>query len=283
MMDAPRESEEPEQLLCPILRVMMRDPVFVAGSGNTYERDAIERFWHQSRQPGTGGWGAPRRDPLTNAEIANCALFTNWDKRREIQAWLASNPQQIPEGWTSRDDVTPPPTNATRDGNNNANSGGGDARGWGLGFGARARARGAFGDDDDPADGPRHLATSAVLGVAVVAALGAIFVAATHPAPRAFHPAGDGSRPVDRAGDFIPGGARFMGSAARAAAASASASPSRSRAAAAAGESAGAARFGERLYRTMTPVRPPAGSRVAARKGAGGGAVFSYRSVPPTS
>jgi len=27
-----------------VLRVMLRDPVFVAGSGNTYERAAIERY-----------------------------------------------------------------------------------------------------------------------------------------------------------------------------------------------------------------------------------------------
>eukprot|EP00740_Mantoniella_antarctica_P013292 CAMPEP_0181381912 /NCGR_PEP_ID=MMETSP1106-20121128/20409_1 /TAXON_ID=81844 /ORGANISM="Mantoniella antarctica, Strain SL-175" /LENGTH=168 /DNA_ID=CAMNT_0023501197 /DNA_START=35 /DNA_END=538 /DNA_ORIENTATION=+ len=37
--------DEPDELLCPVLRVMLRDPVFVAGSGNTYERAAIERFW----------------------------------------------------------------------------------------------------------------------------------------------------------------------------------------------------------------------------------------------
>ena len=43
------EVEEPEELLCPITKVMMRDPVFVAGSGNTYEREAIETFWQHSR------------------------------------------------------------------------------------------------------------------------------------------------------------------------------------------------------------------------------------------
>lgn len=43
------EVEEPEELLCPITKVMMRDPVFVAGSGNTYEREAIETYWQHSR------------------------------------------------------------------------------------------------------------------------------------------------------------------------------------------------------------------------------------------
>ena len=54
--DAPTRhpgDDEPEELLCPITKAMMRDPVFVAGSGNTYEREAIETFWR-----GRG----PRRD-----------------------------------------------------------------------------------------------------------------------------------------------------------------------------------------------------------------------------
>ena len=45
--DAPTRhpgDDEPEELLCPITKAMMRDPVFVAGSGNTYEREAIETF-----------------------------------------------------------------------------------------------------------------------------------------------------------------------------------------------------------------------------------------------
>ena len=90
--DATSESEEPEALLCPVHRVMMRDPVFVAGSGNTYERCAIEAYWKQPRPP-----GALRRDPYTNTELTNHALFTNWDKRREVQGWLGKHPGTTPE------------------------------------------------------------------------------------------------------------------------------------------------------------------------------------------
>jgi len=93
----PAAADEPEELTCPITRAMFRDPVFVAGSGNTYERAAIETFW---RAPG------PRRDPLTNAEFRrrdDARVFTNWDKRREVSAWLAKHPDRVPEGWPSRD------------------------------------------------------------------------------------------------------------------------------------------------------------------------------------
>ena len=82
----------------------MRDPVFVAGSGNTYEREAIETFWR-----GRG----PRRDPLTNQELANAAMYTNWDKRREVAAWLSRHPNRIPEGWPDRD--VPPPADERGD------------------------------------------------------------------------------------------------------------------------------------------------------------------------
>jgi hypothetical protein len=41
---------EPVHLLCPITRVMYRDPVFVAESGNTYEREAIEGFLHNLKR-----------------------------------------------------------------------------------------------------------------------------------------------------------------------------------------------------------------------------------------
>mmetsp|Transcript_3719 Transcript_3719/g.12774 ORF Transcript_3719/g.12774 Transcript_3719/m.12774 type:complete len:401 (-) Transcript_3719:106-1308(-) len=107
---------------------MMRDPVFLAGSGNTYERDAIERFWR-----GSGGSRGRKRDPLTNARVANASLFTNWDKRREVQAWLSRNEGKVPEGWASRDDVPPAKEttdDARRRSKNGGGGGGGGARRW---------------------------------------------------------------------------------------------------------------------------------------------------------
>ena len=98
LSNSSRHAEEPEDLTCPITKLMFRDPVFVAGSGNTYERDAIETFWRSRRD---------RRDPLTNAHVKNASLFTNWTKRREVDAWLSRHPDQTPEGWPRRS--VPPP------------------------------------------------------------------------------------------------------------------------------------------------------------------------------
>jgi hypothetical protein len=89
--------EEPLALCCPITHLLMRDPAFVPESGTTYERSAILSFWCSC--------DGPRRDPLNNVEISTDVLYTNWDKRREVAAWLAENPTYLPQGWRSRDDV----------------------------------------------------------------------------------------------------------------------------------------------------------------------------------
>eukprot|EP01045_Picozoa_sp_COSAG04_P044881 COSAG04_NODE_15452_length_531_cov_1.312500_1_plen_127_part_10 len=79
----PEPKPEPESLCCPISRCLFRDPVFVPGSGNTYERASIERFW------ATGKARSRRRDPLTNTKLAagESALFTNWHVRREVASF----------------------------------------------------------------------------------------------------------------------------------------------------------------------------------------------------
>lgn len=88
--------EEPQRLCCPITHVLYRDPIFVPDSGNTFERGALEQFWSQSGR---------RVDPLTNAPLTTDTVYTNWDKRREVAAWLAEHPTYTPQGWQSRDDV----------------------------------------------------------------------------------------------------------------------------------------------------------------------------------
>lgn len=93
--------------------MLLRDPVFVPESGTTYERSAIVAFWQSS----VGN----RRDPVSNAEIASEVLYTNWDKRREVAAWLADHPTYVPQGWRSRDDI--PPANAHLEATNEAHRG----------------------------------------------------------------------------------------------------------------------------------------------------------------
>ncbi|CAE7460142.1 trc [Symbiodinium natans] len=53
-------------------------------SGNTYERAAIEAYWDQQEN---------LCDPLTNVLLQNATLIPNWDKRREVQSFLAAHPE----------------------------------------------------------------------------------------------------------------------------------------------------------------------------------------------
>ena len=103
----PEPKPEPESLCCPISRCLFRDPVFVPGSGNTYERASIERFW------ATGKARSRRRDPLTNTKLAagESALFTNWHVRREVASFLERQPSSwVPTGWPDRRPPSPKPT-----------------------------------------------------------------------------------------------------------------------------------------------------------------------------
>ena len=56
----------------------------MAMSGNTYERAAIVAYWDQQETVS---------DPLTNVALQNATLIPNWDKRREVQSFLAKHPE----------------------------------------------------------------------------------------------------------------------------------------------------------------------------------------------
>lgn len=72
---------EPEELLCPVTRVLLRDPV-VTSAGNTYERAALRAGWaHRAR-------GTPRRDPLTNEALSSRDVYPNWLVRNMVRAAL---------------------------------------------------------------------------------------------------------------------------------------------------------------------------------------------------
>eukprot|EP00929_Paragymnodinium_shiwhaense_P108837 TRINITY_DN75181_c0_g1_i1.p1 TRINITY_DN75181_c0_g1~~TRINITY_DN75181_c0_g1_i1.p1 ORF type:complete len:372 (+),score=55.54 TRINITY_DN75181_c0_g1_i1:73-1188(+) len=96
--EASASVDEPERLLCPITHIMYKDPVVVAGSGNTYEREAVLAHWHSR---------GSAQDPLSNVSVKSHMLITNWDKRREVSSFLAAHTGHVPEGWTDR--VVPPP------------------------------------------------------------------------------------------------------------------------------------------------------------------------------
>ena len=87
--------EEPDHLLCPITRVMFRDPVVLVESGNTYEREAIKRHLRISKI-----------DPRSNVRIGSKQLAINRGVRDAVWAWLEENPNVTPFGWDTRDMLT---------------------------------------------------------------------------------------------------------------------------------------------------------------------------------
>lgn len=65
----------PVENICPITLEVMRDPV-VAADGNSYERDAIHKFFQTSR-----------RSSLTNKNLNNTTLIPNYALGKLIADW----------------------------------------------------------------------------------------------------------------------------------------------------------------------------------------------------
>jgi len=95
---------EPEVLLCPITRVMFRDPVMVFDSGHTYERSAILSHFRRN--------GA--KDPLTRRALSSTKVMTSWAMRNVVQDWLDKHPDVTPDGWDSRELLEPSKDDGTR-------------------------------------------------------------------------------------------------------------------------------------------------------------------------
>lgn len=96
----PEKVTEPDQLRCPITHALFRDPVFVPGSGNTYDRESLCKYWETLPQP---------RDPLTNIQLSDRVVHTNWGVRREVQRFLDAHPGYVPQGWPDRLMIPPAP------------------------------------------------------------------------------------------------------------------------------------------------------------------------------
>jgi len=90
-----RARDEPVDLTCPLTFSLFRDPVVLA-SGHTYERSAIEEFWSQR----------PLANPLGGAPLANAVMLINFMARSQVDAWLDAHPDDVPQGWSSREDAT---------------------------------------------------------------------------------------------------------------------------------------------------------------------------------
>ena len=66
---------EPEELLCPITRIMLRDPVMVVESGHTYERSAVLSHFERN--------GA--KDPFTRRALSSMMVTTNRTVRQMVR------------------------------------------------------------------------------------------------------------------------------------------------------------------------------------------------------
>ena len=88
------ENDEPEHLICPISRIMFRDPVVVVESGHTYERENILAHFDRNGP----------KEPLTGKLLEQDKLvMTNWALRNAVQDWLDEHPDVTPDGWDNRE------------------------------------------------------------------------------------------------------------------------------------------------------------------------------------
>lgn len=79
----------PLDLCCPITHGLMCDPVMTT-HGQTYERDAIETYWH----------GGSLHDPLSNLPVFDTTLTPNFAIRSVIQRFTETSPDLVPDDWT---------------------------------------------------------------------------------------------------------------------------------------------------------------------------------------
>ena len=73
--------DAPKELCCPVTHEIFTDPV-VAADGRTYEKAVMEQI---IKAPGTP------RSPITNEELPNTVLITNWSMKSQCDRWREDN------------------------------------------------------------------------------------------------------------------------------------------------------------------------------------------------
>ena len=79
--------EVPPDMICPITREIMHDPV-IALDGHSYEREAIEGWFSASLCQGSGHF----KSPLTNERLAAHTVTPNHTLRKVIEHFISENP-----------------------------------------------------------------------------------------------------------------------------------------------------------------------------------------------
>lgn len=75
-----RDSDIPDELICPITRELMKDPVKL-NDDHTYERSAIEHWLFSGRHT----------SPLTNLPVSNPILIPDFLAKRKIRSYKEEN------------------------------------------------------------------------------------------------------------------------------------------------------------------------------------------------
>ena len=82
--DAPNDleydQEPPESLCCPISSELMKNPVIVVESGQTYDRESIMTWLAKHKT-----------DPLTNKEITNMQFAINCVIKEQVEEWITKH------------------------------------------------------------------------------------------------------------------------------------------------------------------------------------------------
>ena len=86
------DDEPPEDLACPILFTLLRDPVLCEADGRVYEREGLVQFWRH--RPLAGFHGGPA--------LPSARMRPSLETRERVARWLAARPDVLPEGWDGR-------------------------------------------------------------------------------------------------------------------------------------------------------------------------------------
>ena len=75
-------SGPPEELCCPISEELFQDPVLLVETGQTYDRESIEQWFHKGH----------RTCPLTGKDLQSIQIVPNYAVRGLVQAWREEHP-----------------------------------------------------------------------------------------------------------------------------------------------------------------------------------------------
>merc|ERR1711964_222827 len=77
--EAAEKGELPAEMMCSILMNVMRDPVIIVETGNTYERKSLQQYWNTREQ----NYGS-KKCPITNKTLTSTLLTNNTAIRNMI-------------------------------------------------------------------------------------------------------------------------------------------------------------------------------------------------------